>query len=176
MTLTNAKAARIEERNSYVVTGFVLTHHALGKKAVVDMAAVRWFPNVDEFMLMMTGRKITPGPGIPPPGWTVDELIAAAPMPVSVAATAAPARPVLTAPPSARLHSTAEDALGALARELGCVFNEDIPHNAGWFAPGSSTACASAYDAVRGLVAYLKSEGGRPAIAHADGAPQRALF
>ena len=67
--LTKAKAARVEQRNSYVVTGYVLTHQALAKKAIVDMAAVRWFPNVDEFMLMMAGRKITPGPGAPPPGW-----------------------------------------------------------------------------------------------------------
>lgn len=158
--LTKAKAARVEERNSYVVTGYVLTHQALAKKAIVDMAAVRWFPNVDEFMLMMTGRKLTPGPGTPPPGWSADELLSAAPAPIAApAAVSTSARPVLTAPPSARLLESPEAALGVLAHELGCVYDVSIPHNAGWFVPGKPTACSSAYDAIRGLVASLKSGG-----------------
>lgn len=153
--LTNAKAARIEERCNYVVTGYVLTHHSLGKKAVVDMAAVRWFPNVDEFMHMMTGRNFTPGPGIHPPEWDVDEMLAATPIP----APPAPTRPVLTAPPSTRLLESTEEALGVLAHELGCVYDVSIPHNAGWFVPGKPTACASAYDAIRGLVSSLEAGG-----------------
>jgi len=160
MPLTNAKAARIEDRCNYVVTGYVLTHRDLAKKAIVDMAAVRWFPNVDEFMHMLAGRKVTPGPGLPPPDWIAEEVIA---QPALVAVTAAtptaPLRPILTAPPSAKLHESTESALAALAKELGCVFNEAVPHNAGWFVPGRPTACASAYDAIRGLVASLKSRG-----------------
>jgi hypothetical protein len=168
---TNARAARVEERCYHVVTGYVLTHRALAKKAIVDMGAVRWFPNIDEYTRMMTGRDIVPGPGVPPPEWGVDDLIAATP-PVAVPVPAAvlPAPPVLTAPPSARLLETTEEALG----ELGCVLNEDIPHNAGWFVPGKPTACSSAYDAIRGLVASLKSGGtvyeGKPAITTIDGA------
>jgi hypothetical protein len=158
--LTNAKAARVEDRCNYVVTGYVLTHIELAKKAVVDMAAVRWFPNVDEFTLMMTGRKLTPGPGVPPPEWGVDQLMApSAPVGVPVGAPVVPSRAVLTAPPSARLLETTEAAIGELARELGCVRNEDVPHNAGWFVPGKPTAYASAYDAIRGLVASLKAGG-----------------
>jgi hypothetical protein len=156
---TNARAARVEERCNYVVTGFVLTHHSLGKKAVVDMASVRWFPNVDEFMHMMTGRKITPGPGLQPTQWGVDEIAPAAPAIAPAPAAAAPTRPVLTAPPSARLLESTEDALGQLAHELGCVYDVSVPHNAGWFVPGKPTACASAYDAIRGLVASLKAGG-----------------
>lgn len=160
MALTNTKAARIEQRCSYVVTGYVLTHRDLAKKAIVDMAAVRWFPNVDEFMQMLTGRSVTPGPGVPPPEWGADELLAP-PAPV-IAASGAPAalpRPILTAPPSANLHETTESALAALAQDLGCVFNDAIPHNAGWFVPGRPTACASAYDAIRGLFASLADGG-----------------
>jgi hypothetical protein len=159
IALTNTKAARVEERCSYVVTGYVLTHPELAKKAVVDMAAVRWFPNVDEFMLMMTGRKLTPGPGTPPLGWSADELLSAAPAPAAMPTAPAAARPVLTAHPSVRLLESTEAALGVLAHELGCVYDVSIPHNAGWFVPGKPTACSSAYDAIRGLVESLKAGG-----------------
>ncbi len=156
---TNEKACSIETRNSYVVTGYVLTHRALAKKAVVDMNAVRWFPNVDEFMQMMTGQKFTPGPGTPPPGWSADELFSP-PAPVAAAAPALPVaapRPVLTAPPTAQLVESAEEALGMVARELGCVFNDTVPHNAGWFVPGKHTAYASALDAIMERAARLKA-------------------
>ncbi|RKP44657.1 hypothetical protein [Pararobbsia silviterrae] len=156
--VTRERAARIEERNFYVVTGYVMTHHALAKKAVVDMGSVRWYPNFDEFSQMMLGRKITEGPGTPPPGWTADELGVSAPVPVIVPqkAPAPPSRPILTAAPSARLLESTEAALGELAREVGCVFNEMIPHNSGWFVPGQPTAYASAYDAIRARFARLE--------------------
>lgn len=161
MPLTNAKAARIEERCNYVVTGLVLTHRALQKRAIVDKESIRWYPNDDEYSLMMAGRKLTPGPGVPPPEAIGDDLLAA-PVevtPIVLAAPAASSRPVLTAPPSAKLLETTEAALGELARELGCVFNDDVPHNAGWFVPGKPKACASAYDAIRGLFASLEAGG-----------------
>jgi hypothetical protein len=66
---------------------------------------------------------------------------------------------VLTAPPSARLLESTEEALGALAADLGCVRNDDIAHNAGWFVPGHAKAYASAFDAIQGLVASLKAGG-----------------
>lgn len=170
---TAARAARVEERCNYVVTGHVLTHRALSKKAVVDMGTARWFPNADEFLQMMAGRKFTPGPGVPPPEWGVDELLdVPAPSVAIAAAPSAPTRPVLTAPPSARLLESTEAALGELARELGCAFNEDIPHNAGWFVPGKPKAYASAYDAIRALFASLEAGGSvyraQPAAAIAE--------
>lgn len=163
--LTNAKAARVMERCNYVVTGFVLTHRTAPRKAIADMSCVRWFPNLPEYSLVMTGYKDVPGPGVPPPEATGDEVLApaaqaaSAPPIVLAAQSEAPTRPVLTAPPSARLLESTEEALGVLARELGCVQNEAIPHNAGWFVPGKPTAYASALDAIKGLVANLKAGG-----------------
>lgn len=157
--LTHDKAARIEERNNYEVTGYVMTHRALAKKCVIDMAAVRWFPNVPEFMMMMTGQKVTPGPGTPPPGYAD---IAELPTPVATAVpviASAPTRPVLTAPPSARMLESTEEALDELARELGIAQNESIPHNAGWFVPGKPNAYASSFDAIKALAEHLKKGG-----------------
>ncbi|MDR6381771.1 hypothetical protein [Paraburkholderia caribensis] len=160
---TVARAERVMERCSYIVTGYVMQHRLLQQYAVIESGRVRWYPNDDEFQLMMTGRKLTPGPGVPPPEAIGDDLLAApleipaAPAIVLSAPTAA--RPTLTAPPSAKLLETTEAALGELARELGCVFNEDIPHNAGWFVPGKARAHASAYDAIRGLFASLEAGG-----------------
>lgn len=159
------KAARVIERCNFEVTGLVLTHRALPKKSIVDAGHVRWFPNMPDFMSMMTGRKDTVGPGVPPPEAIGDEVLAqpvepaSAPPIQSAVPSSAPARPVLTAPPSARLLESTEEALGALAAELGCVRNDLIPHNAGWFVPGTPTAYASAYDAVKGLVESLKNGG-----------------
>jgi hypothetical protein len=156
---TNARAARVEERCSHVVVGYVTQHHALAKRSIVVDGQVRWFPNDDEFQRMMGWKKHPDGPGIPHPGWPLDESPAPAPVAVPVAAPAAPSRPVLTAPPSAKLLESTEAALGQLAHELGCVYDVSVPHNAGWFVPGKATACASAYDAIRGLVASLKTGG-----------------
>ncbi|MGN6085849.1 hypothetical protein [Trinickia sp.] len=167
---TNARAARVEERCSHVVVGYVMQHHFLAKRAIVVGAEVRWFPNEDEFQNMMGWKKYPDGPGVPHEGWPLDE----SPAPISVAPPAAapqtPARPALTAPPSARLLESTEAALGVLAHELGCVYDVSIPHNAGWFVPGKPMACASAYDAIRGLVASLQAGGTvyRPSAANED--------
>lgn len=196
MPLTDAKAARVEERCNYVVTGYVLTHRMLQKRAIVDMESIRWYPNDDEYSLMMAGRKLTPGPGVPPPEAIGDDLLAAQrelpPAPAIVLSAPTSARPTLTAPPSAKLLETTETALGELARELGCVFNEDVPHNAGWFVPGKPKAHASAYDAIRGLFASLEAGGTvyrpsaqsvevevaapKPKVEPLQEAPQGALF
>jgi hypothetical protein len=156
---TSAKAARVEERCGHVVVGYVLQHRALAKRSVVVDGAVRWFPNDDEFQRMMGWQKYMAGPGVPHEGWPVEESPTPVPAVVSVAAPVAPARPVLTAPPSARLLENTEEAFRALAADLGCVFNDMVPHNAGWFVPGKPTAYASAYDAIRGLVGSLKAGG-----------------
>lgn len=152
---TNTKAVDICTRAGYEVTGYVLTQRARPAKCIVDMSAVRWFPDVADFMRVMTWKD-PQGPGTPEAGF--EEEVA----PAVVAPVAPPvvqAKPVLTAPPSAKLLETTEAALGELARELGCFWNEAIPHNAGWFVPGKPTAYASAYDAIQGLVASLKAGG-----------------
>lgn len=156
---TNARAARVEERCSYRVIGYVMEHVALPQRAVVADGAVRWFPNESDFTSMMGWRKHSAGPGVPAAGWPADEIPAPPPPAVQIMEVAKPSRPVLTAPPSAKLLESAEAALGELARSLGCVWNEDIPHNAGWFVGGKPTAYASAYDAIQALHAHLAGGG-----------------
>jgi hypothetical protein len=151
---TETKAAAIIERCKYELTGYVLTCPTRQTKAIVDLASTRWFPDPADFARVMVWKD-PKGPGTPEEGF---ELEAAA-VPVPLVAPAAASRPVLTAPPSAKLLESTEAALGALARELGCAFNDDIPHNAGWFVPGKPTAHASAYDAIRGLFASLEAGG-----------------
>lgn len=156
---TIERAARVEERCNYRVVGFVLQHHSLPGRAIVLGTDVRWFPNDSDFANMMAWRKHSEGPGTPAEGWPVDETPAPAPIAAPVAAPTAPSRPVLTAPPTAKLLETTEAALGELARDIGCVFRDEIPHNAGWFVPGTAKAHASAYDAIRGRFARLEADG-----------------
>lgn len=157
---TRDRAARVAERCFYQITGFVMAHRALPQKAIVEGKSVRWFPNLPEFVSMMAGKESL-GPGTPPAAYGEDEPTvpnSAHVLPAPVA-TAIESRPVLTAPPTQRLIENAEDALGELARELGCIRNDSIPHNAGWFVPGKPTAYASAFDAIQGLVSSLKNGG-----------------
>lgn len=156
---TNERAARVEERCSHRVVGYVMEHPTLDKRAIVADGAVRCFPNDDEFQRMMGWKKYSGGPGVPHEGWPADEMPQPEVPKVALSAPAAPSRPVLTAPPTAALLESTEEALGALARELGCHWNADIAHNAGWFVPGKPKAYASAYDAIQGLVESLKVGG-----------------
>ncbi|WP_204117378.1 hypothetical protein [Paraburkholderia sp. C35] len=160
---TNERAARVIERCRFHITGYVLSDTWELRKAIVEEGAVRWLPNREDFTRVMQWQD-TKGPNTPPDEAIGDELIGTAAQAVSappmvIAAPAAPSRPVLTAPPSARLLESTEEALGVLAGELGCVRNEDIPHNAGWFVPGKAKAYASALDAIKGLVSSLKAGG-----------------
>jgi hypothetical protein len=158
--MTHARAARIIERCGYEVTGYTLTHKGSTRKAIVDGADVRWFPDADDFARLMTWQKPI-GSATPPEAATGDPLLtvgipAATPVP---APSAQMGRPVLSAAPSMPLVETVEEALGLLAAELGCVRNDTVPHNAGWFVPGRSTAFASALDAIKALFANLKAGG-----------------
>lgn len=163
--VANERAARVAERCSFRVVGYVMEHTALPKRAVVVDDAVRWFPNEIDFEKMMGWQKHSAGPGIPAEGWPVDEMPALAPIQVAAAAPTAPKRPILTAPPTAKLVESAEEAVAQLAKALGCHWNDMIPHNAGWFVPGKPTAYASAYDAIAGLVERLRgSPSGEAAI------------
>ncbi|MEX3917937.1 hypothetical protein AB4Y43_17095 [Paraburkholderia sp. BR10872] len=158
--LAREKAARIIERCGYEITGYTLTHRAGTRKAIVDGTAIRWFPDAADFERMLRWKEPV-GPATPPDSALGDPLLvsgqAGATSPAPVAPTVQ--RAVLAAPPSLPLLDTVEDALGAIAAELGCVRNDTVPHNAGWFVPGRSNAFASALDAIRALFGSLKAGG-----------------
>lgn len=154
---TNARAARVAERCNFRVVGYVMEHKALPQRAIVKDCAVRWFPNDSDFENMMGRRKHSAGPGVPAEGWPADEMPQVS-APQVAAVKAAPSRPILTAPPTARLVESVEEALGSLAKSLGCHWNDMIPHNAGWFVPGKPMAYASAFDAIQGLVERLRGK------------------
>jgi hypothetical protein len=154
---TFERAARVAERCNYSICGFVMRHRGgLDKRAIVLGEAVRWFPNDSDFTAMMGWKKHSPGPGVPAEGWPVDEMPQPEVPNVSPMKPAAPARPILTAPPTAKLVESAEEAVAQLAKKLGIHWNDMIPHNAGWFVPGKPTAYASAFDAIQGLVERLR--------------------
>ena len=158
--LSHARAARIIERCGYQITGYTLEHKGGTRKAIVDGGAVRWFPAASDFARLMTWQEPI-GPGTPPEAAIGDPLLtvdipAATP---STAPLSPGERPVLAAAPSMPLVETAEAALGVLAAELGCVHNDTVPHNAGWFVPGQPTAFASALDAIKALFVNLKAGG-----------------
>jgi hypothetical protein len=161
---THNRAARVIERCGYHVSGYVLTDKWGMRKAIVEEGDVRWLPNISDFTKVMKWQDVK-GPNTPPDEAIGDELLTSAQQPVTAppvalaAPPAAPSRPILTAPPTQRLLESAEEALGVLARELGCAYNDLIPHNAGWFVPGKPTAHASALDAIKGLFARLKDGG-----------------
>ena len=156
---TFARAARVAERCNYSICGFIMEHRGgLEKRAIVQGEAVRWFPNDADFTKMMGWQKHSAGPGVPAEGWPVEEMPALAPIQVIGSVPSGPKRPILTAPPTARLVESAEEAVGQLAKSLGCHWNDMIPHNAGWFVPGKATAYASAFDAIAGLVERLRGK------------------
>jgi hypothetical protein len=153
--VANERAARVAERCSFRVIGYVMEHTALPKRAIVADEAVRWFPNDSDFTAMMGWKKHSAGPGVPAEGWPADEMPQVA-APQVTAVKAAPSRPILTAPPTARLVESAEEALASLAKAIGCHWNDMIPHNTGWFVPGKAIAYSSAYDAIQELVRRLR--------------------
>jgi hypothetical protein len=158
--MTHARAARIIERCGYEVTGYTLTHKGGTRKAIVDGADVRWFPDASDFARLIAWQKPI-GSATPPEAATGDPLLTGGiPAATPVPAPSAPAgRPVLSAAPSMPLAETVEEALGLLAAELGCVRDDTVPHNAGWFVPGQPTAFASALDAIKALFINLKAGG-----------------
>jgi hypothetical protein len=161
-------AERAAARAGYAVTGLVLTQKTRGAKCIVDGDAAAWLA-ADAAKSLLRWKE--PKQEAAPEGFEEEATPDTAPPPVVIAAPAA--RPVLTAPPSARLLESTEEALGVLARELGCVWNETVPHNAGWFVPGKATAHASAMDAIKGLFASL-SNGGTIYVPKAAVEPPRA--
>lgn len=164
MSMTLRKAASVIDRVGYKITGYVLTHHEHPRKCIVDMATVRWFPDGADFTRMMNGRE-TRGPETPEEGFEFETLVAAI--------EPAPLAPVTVVKPSIAAHASrpmiesVEQAIGELAKELGCHHNALIPHNTGWFVPGKANAYASAFDAITALFANL-SDGGTVYKANAE--------
>ncbi|MCW0054046.1 hypothetical protein OIV36_31750, partial [Burkholderia pseudomallei] len=100
---------------------------------------------------LMEWKTLT-GSGAPPEEGL--DLSGAAPVPPARVAKAA-----LATPASHEPLTDAEKAMGELARRLGCVHNDTIPHNAGWFVPGNPVAYSSPLDAIEALVKHLKQGG-----------------
>ncbi|MCA8198477.1 hypothetical protein [Burkholderia vietnamiensis] len=178
-----ARAARMFHPGGYEITGYVLTQKISSWKAIVDATGVRWMSQADLARIM--AWREPEGSGAPPEGADVSDeytaLRSVAPAsPVQLPA----ARPTLTRPASHEQPTDVDAALGELASRLGCVYNDSVPHNCGWFVPGHRIAYASALDAIEGLVDHLKSGGttyragppailARPALAPATAAEPR---
>jgi hypothetical protein len=156
------RAARMFNPGGYEITGYVLTQKISSWKAIVDVTGVRWMSLADLEGLM--AWKEPTGDGAPPASQDVSEepMVAA-----TTSATNVSEPPVL--PPVRRAALTrqasheplseADEAMEVLARRLGCVFNDTIEHNAGWFVPGNPVSYASPLDAIEALVAHLKDGG-----------------
>ncbi|KVV40901.1 hypothetical protein WT27_13325 [Burkholderia territorii] len=137
------------------MTGLVLTHPTRQEKAIVDYPAqIRWFPTGDDFQRMMTWQP-TLEPGHPPAGYADEHDGPTETKP----ALQLEVRPSLAIPATVVTHDSVQQAIEALARELGCVHNTMVASNSGWFVPGRSTAYVSPYDAIKALVDNLKQGG-----------------
>jgi hypothetical protein len=150
-----AQTERMFEPGGYEITGYILTQRISSWKALVDVTGVRRMGAADLARLMNWQEPA--GTADAPEGAGPDVL----PQAISSPAIQAPAvaRPVLTRPRSHEAFDHVEQAYGELATRLGCVYNDTIAHNAGWFVPGKPTAYASPLDAIEGLVGSLRSGG-----------------
>lgn len=163
-----ARAARMFHPGGYEITGYVLTQKISSWKAIVDATGVRWMSQADLARIM--AWREPEGSGAPPEGADVsDEHAAIRSVALATPVQLPAARPTLTRPASHEQPTDVDAALGELASRLGCVYNDSVPHNCGWFVPGHQIAYASALDAIEGLVDHLKSGGttyrsGPPAI------------
>ncbi|NIF40096.1 hypothetical protein F3J14_04105 [Burkholderia sp. Tr-862] len=147
------RTERLFHPGGYEITGYVLTQKTSSWKVVVDVTGTRSMSLADLERLMRWEEPI--GSGGPPEGGAVD---GPPPVALSLATTAVP-KCVLSVEPSHAVPNDIADALGILAKRLGCCFNDSIPHNAGWFVPGKQIAYVSALDAIEALFKNLKSGG-----------------
>jgi hypothetical protein len=112
---------RAAARAGYAVTGYVLTQKTRGAKCIVDGDTAAWLTADAAKNLLAWKRPKHEAP----PEW-VDE-----------------------APPAD--VSEGERALQLLATRLGIPYNTMIPHNAGWFVPGTIEAYKTAGEAIEAL-------------------------
>ncbi|CAJ4329842.1 Uncharacterised protein [Burkholderia pseudomallei] len=167
------RAAAMFHPGGYEITGYVLTQKISSWKAIVEVTGTRWM-SLSDMQRLMSWKELI-GSGAPPMDEPpraaaacecVDDTRrehteAARPSPVALAPreVVAAQRLALTRPASLNVVADVEEACGILAKRLGCVRNDSVPHNSGWFVPGRPIAYASALDAIEGLVDSLKSGG-----------------
>ncbi|HDR9131983.1 TPA: hypothetical protein QDA91_003108 [Burkholderia vietnamiensis] len=168
------RAAAMFHPGGYEITGYVLTQKISSWKAIVDATGTRWM-SLSDMQRLMSWKELM-GAGAPPDAAETlraaaacgcgddaprERVEAALPSPAALAPREAVAaqRSALTRPASLSIVADVEEACGILAKRLGCVRNDSVPHNSGWFVPGRPIAYASAVDAIEGLVESLKSGG-----------------
>ncbi|WP_420213540.1 hypothetical protein ACN8ZM_40755 (plasmid) [Burkholderia aenigmatica] len=147
------RTKRLFHPGGYEITGYVLTQKTSSWKVVIDGTGTRSMSSADLERLMRWEEPI--GSGAPPEAGAND---GPPPVVLSHATTAVP-KCALSVEPSHAVPTDIADALGILARRLGCCFNDSIPHNAGWFVPGKPIAYVSAIDAIEALFKNLSSGG-----------------
>lgn len=168
---TRVRAERAMFPGGYRISGVVLTHPVSQRLIIADRTGYRGL-GTDDMQRIMAWEM----PQEPAARSTDDESHVE---PVAVPARtdapdlrpAAPVRPLLATAPTRAMLDSVEGALAELARECGCIFNEDIAHNAGWFVPGKPTAFASPYDAIRAIVDRSPAAG---PVGRAAAAPRKA--
>ncbi|MBN3744823.1 hypothetical protein G3N96_05150 [Burkholderia sp. Se-20373] len=147
------RTKRLFHPGGYEITGYVLTQMTSSWKVVMDETGTRSMSSADLERLMRweepagSGGPLEDGANDGPPPAVLSSAIAA----VSKCA--------LSVEPSHAMPIDIADALGILARRLGCCFNDSIPHNAGWFVPGKPIAYVSAIDAIEALFKNLSNGG-----------------
>jgi hypothetical protein len=149
------RTQRLFHPGGYEITGYVLTQKISSWKAVVDVTGTRWMSPAD-LERLMKWKEPTGSGG--PPGEDSDDESSQAQVPLSLASAPVPKR-ALSVEPSHPVPNDIADALGILAKRLGCCYNDEIPHNAGWFVPGKPIAYVSALDAIEALFESLSSGG-----------------
>lgn len=169
-SLDDATRERLERATSpggYLISGVVLTHPISQRLIIADRTGYRGLSADDMHRIMAWEEPHDPA-NRAANGEAQDEPVSVpAPADVPDLRPAAAVRPSLATEPTHAMLDSVEAALAELARESGCIFNEDIAHNAGWFVPGKPTAFKSPYDAIRALIDRSNVGGavGRPAAA-----------
>ncbi|KVO15121.1 hypothetical protein [Burkholderia ubonensis] len=152
-TVVRERAQRLFHPGGYEITGYVLTQKISSWKAVIDVTGTRSMSAADLERLMRWEEPTGSGG---PPERDADD--GPPPVPLSPATTAVP-KCALSHEPSHAVPKDIADALGVLAKRLGCCYNDSIPHNAGWFVPGKPIAYVSALDAIEALFESLRRGG-----------------
>lgn len=155
-----AEAERnIRSPRNYQITGFVFTHPISRWKAICDVSGHRYVNEAD--MARMLRYEPFKDPGTEP-GADIHTPVPVSPSPSSVSAPLAQAgtitpRTELTRAATHASDTAMIDAVAKLAIEAGCVYNDSIAHNAGWFVPGNPRAYASPLDALGVVLRTLQA-------------------
>lgn len=168
---TRMRLERALSPGGYVISGAVLTHPISQRLIIADRSGYRGL-SADDMERIMAWKDPLESANRAAHRETQDrpvEVPASADLPDL--RPAASVRPSLSTAPTRAMLDSVEAALAELARESGCIYNEDIAHNAGWFVPGKPTAFKSPYDAIRALIDH--SNAGAP-VSRPAAAPRKA--